>query len=136
MGCWYCSSPVPPKEVVCPYCGALNNGTGGLAVLDNSPQTKRDNVTLEPSPSNHTDDPPNGNPEPAVETAPNCIVLPLPADPAEVALTLENRFGEAWMWELVDSWQLHLQGKPKSRRRGRPGREYRTGVSLSGSAAL
>jgi hypothetical protein len=120
MGCWYCRIPVPPKEVVCPHCGALNNGT-------NPPES---------SPSNCTDDPPNGNPEPAVETAPNCIVLPLPADPAEVALTLENRFGEAWMWELVDSWQLHLQKKPKSRRRGRPGREYRAGVSLSGSPAL
>jgi hypothetical protein len=48
-------------------------------------------------------------------------VLPLPADPAEVALTLENHFGEAWLWELVDKWQLHLQRRPKSRRRGRQG---------------
>ena len=63
MGCWYCNRPVPTNEVVCPRCGALNNGTGELAESDgeipdnvrdyaplqvtskNTPQTSVDNVT-------------------------------------------------------------------------------------------
>ena len=160
MGCWYCNRPVPTNEVVCPRCGALNNGIGELAesqeVINYNVNNKaRGQVTSEntpePSPSTCTDDPPNGNPgpvskngkvdrpklsgghdgnpEPAVETAPDFIVLPLPADPGEAALALEARFGVEWMWQMVDRWQLDLQRRPKARRRGRQEPVYRGGRS-------